>query len=63
VELEKIRAAFDVPFATEDADALLAHDRLDAVVISTPHDQHAAQAVSALQRGLHVMVEKPLAVK
>jgi len=61
-QLAKVQQAFDVPFATEEAEALLAHEALDAVVISTPHQQHAAQAVTALERGLHVMCEKPLAV-
>jgi predicted dehydrogenase len=32
---------------------------LDAVVISTPHTQHFAQAMDALEAGLHVLVDKP----
>lgn len=36
--------------------------KLDAVVISTPHDQHAEQGLASLQRGLHVLMEKPLAL-
>lgn len=40
---------------TEDPD-------IDAVSICTYDDVHAEQAVSALRRGKHVMVEKPLAV-
>ena len=60
--LERVRARFDVPFATEDADALLAHPELDAVVIATPHALHAEQAIAALGRGLHVLVEKPVAI-
>lgn len=35
---------------------------LDAVVICTPHDLHAEQAIAALDQGLHVFVEKPLAL-
>jgi predicted dehydrogenase len=33
---------------------------LDAVVVCTPDSTHAAYIVSALERGLHVLAEKPL---
>jgi predicted dehydrogenase len=32
------------------------------VSICTPHPQHAAQAIAAAQAGVHVLVEKPLAI-
>lgn len=44
-----------------DAEALIADDSLDAVILATPDDQHAAQARAALSRGLPLFVEKPLA--
>lgn len=43
------------------ADALLAAVDLDAVVIMTPHALHYEQVLAALDRGLHVLCEKPLA--
>lgn len=35
---------------------------LDAVLILTPVDRHLPMALAAIERGLHVMVEKPLAI-
>ena len=42
-----------------DADALLADDGVDLVVVSTPPSTHAAQVLRALEAGKHVVVEKP----
>ena len=36
-------------------------DRVDAVIIAVPTVEHEAVATSALARGIHVMVEKPMA--
>ena len=40
---------------------LLDHDGLDAVVVAVPDHQHATVCIEALDRGLHVYCEKPLA--
>ncbi len=53
---------FGAELATTDADELLARPDLDAVVIATRHDTHAAYVIKALQSGKHVFVEKPLAL-
>jgi UDP-N-acetyl-2-amino-2-deoxyglucuronate dehydrogenase len=42
-------------------DALLADERVEMVVISTPHYLHAPLAIQALAAGKHVLVEKPIA--
>ncbi|GGO64533.1 hypothetical protein GCM10010910_19640 [Microbacterium nanhaiense] len=61
-DLERIREKFGFGFATEDADELLSAD-IDAVVIATPHDLHHELAAKALDRGLHVLCEKPMTLK
>jgi predicted dehydrogenase len=40
---------------------LIASDLVDAVIISTPHYQHVDLGIAALEAGLHVLVEKPIA--
>ena len=37
-------------------------DQIDAVIITTAPDSHASVGIDALERGIHVMVEKPLAL-
>jgi predicted dehydrogenase len=56
------RAAADFPGArsAEDLDALLELE-LDGVVIATPSALHAAQAITALEAGVAVFCQKPLA--
>lgn len=44
-----------------DADTLLKSGEVDAVVIATPHFQHVSIGIAALEAGLHIMVEKPIA--
>jgi predicted dehydrogenase/threonine dehydrogenase-like Zn-dependent dehydrogenase len=53
---------FGFQFATTDTQQLLDDPRVEAVVISTRHDSHAALTVAALDAGKHVFVEKPLAL-
>ncbi len=46
--------------AYQDLDTFLAHRPMDAVLVGTPSGVHADHARAAAQRGLHVLVEKPL---
>ena len=48
--------------AASDFSEVLACDGVDAVIIATRHNLHAAQVRSALDAGKHVYVEKPLAL-
>jgi predicted dehydrogenase len=43
-------------------DAMLAHDRVDAVLICAPPLWHEPIAVECMERGYHVLCEKPLAI-
>ena len=48
--------------AYSDWRAMLDGERLDAVVVCSPHATHAQVTLAALDRGLHVLVEKPLCI-
>jgi 2-hydroxy-4-carboxymuconate semialdehyde hemiacetal dehydrogenase len=52
---------YGIPFATTDFDAVLARDDVDAVILCTPTQMHAAQAIACMDAGKHVQVEIPLA--
>jgi len=43
-------------------EGLIDRGDLDAVIVSTPHPHHAVQAIAAARAGLHVVVEKPMAL-
>lgn len=52
--------AFDVPFFTSVDDLLTAELNIDVVCICTPNGLHAEQALKALDKHKHVVVEKPM---
>jgi 2-hydroxy-4-carboxymuconate semialdehyde hemiacetal dehydrogenase len=47
---------------TTDYLSALADPEIDAVIVATPSEIHAAQAIAALERGKHVLVEIPIAM-
>ena len=53
---------FGVKCCYTSVDELLDEGGIDALVICTPNFLHAPQAIAALERGVHVMVEKPMAM-
>lgn len=50
-----------IPHATSELSESLIRDDVDAVILSTPTQMHAAQAIQCLKAGKHVMVEIPMA--
>ena len=48
-----------VPY--DDLEKMISKERLDMVVICTPHPYHRDSAVTALSLGVHVLIEKPIA--
>ena len=61
---ERAEAA-GVPFdatAYERPADLIRHEGLDAVIVATPSGFHPQQAMEAMEQGLDVLVEKPLAL-
>ncbi len=55
-------AAFPALRHFSSGQELIASGLVDAVLICTPHYQHTTLGVAAFERGLHVLVEKPIAV-
>ena len=55
-----LAAEYGVPCAPS-VDAVWERKDIDAVLISTPHAQHAAQATAAAQSGKHILLDKPMA--
>lgn len=57
VDTSKIRAFYDYREMLEKMGG-----EIDAVVIATPNHHHALAAILAMRKGLHVYVEKPMAL-
>ncbi len=53
---------FDVESVLPDTKEIYKEKNTDAVVISTRHNEHAKKIVEALENGVNVFVEKPLAM-
>src|SRR5512138_1991936 len=53
---------FGISRQYDSVEAMLKNGGVDALVVSTPNYLHAAQTITALNAGVHVMVEKPMAM-
>ena len=59
-ELQQIQKHFEIPFVSEDHTELYTLNP-DGVIVASPHVFHAEHAKYALEKGCHVLVEKPMA--
>jgi len=60
-DIEAFARKNGVPHWTTDLADSLARDDVDAVILATPTQQHAAQAIQCMRAGKHVLVEIPMA--
>ncbi|WP_282935954.1 Gfo/Idh/MocA family oxidoreductase [Paenibacillus sp. RC67] len=58
---ERKAASYGVPRWYDDYRVMMDEVDLDAVVVTTPHSMHAEPVLAALERGLNVLNEKPMA--
>ena len=59
--IEAFAAARGIAHATVDLAESLARDDVDAVILSTPTQMHAKQAIACMRAGKHVLIEIPMA--
>ena len=57
---EEVARKYDIPHATTDLHDVLKLKEVDAVILCTPTQLHASQALACLEAGKHVQVEIPL---
>jgi len=57
---QAVAAKYNIPHATTELAEALDQPGLDAVILCTPTQMHAAQAIQCLDAGKHVQVEIPL---
>jgi len=60
-QAKEVAAKYDVAHAATDLEQVLGRDDVDAVILATPTQLHAAQAIASMRAGKHVQVEIPLA--
>src|SRR5215510_4386882 len=60
--VKEFAAKWNIPFASTSLEACIDRPGVDAVILTTPSDQHHDQTVLALRKGKHVQVEIPMAL-
>ena len=59
--LARAREEYGISRGYHTLEECLEHETVDAALIATPVYQHRDQAVACAQRGVHVLLEKPMA--
>jgi len=59
---KKFAEQWTIPFHSTSLDTCIDRPGVDAVILTTPSDQHADQTVMALGKGKHVQVEIPMSL-
>ena len=59
---EALAKTYGIPQVFTDYRTMIAEGNLDAIVVATPDDLHFDMTMAALDAGLHVLCEKPLAL-
>jgi 2-hydroxy-4-carboxymuconate semialdehyde hemiacetal dehydrogenase len=60
-QAKEVAEHYGAPLATDELNDVLADDSIDAVILSTPTQLHASQALATMNAGKHVQIEIPLA--
>jgi predicted dehydrogenase len=60
-QVAALKSEYGIPATFERWEDMLEAAQLDAISIATPTFLHAPIAISALERGIHVLTEKPIA--
>ena len=60
-DIEAFARERGIAHATKDLGESLARDDVDAVILATPTQLHASQAIACMKAGKHVLVEIPMA--
>jgi 2-hydroxy-4-carboxymuconate semialdehyde hemiacetal dehydrogenase len=60
-DTQALAAEKGIPFHTTDLSAAIARPGVEAVILTTPTQMHAAQAEQVMRAGKHVLIEIPMA--
>jgi predicted dehydrogenase len=58
---DEVAGKYRIPQVFTDYNEMIKHGRLDGIIIAAPDDLHYSMTMAALQAGLHVLCEKPMA--